>query len=105
MSSENRGLTERKKQILKAIVDAHIEGGGPVGSKYILQNQQLKCSSATIRNEMAELEEMGYLEQDEDVLSYALIPEVSKKFFEYRKAKKYGLDADHADSKLGVHAI
>lgn len=63
MSSGNRELTERKKQILKAIVDAHIEGGGPVGSKYILQNRQLTCSSATIRNEMAELEEMGYLEQ------------------------------------------
>lgn len=63
MSFENRGLSERKKQILKAIVNAHIEGGGPVGSKYILQNQQLSCSSATIRNEMAELEEMGYLEQ------------------------------------------
>ena len=63
MSSSERGLSERKKQILKAIVDAHIEGGGPVGSKYILQNQQLTCSSATIRNEMAELEEMGYLEQ------------------------------------------
>ncbi len=63
MSGENHGLSERKKQILKAIVDAHIEGGGPVGSKYILQNQQLACSSATIRNEMAELEEMGYLEQ------------------------------------------
>lgn len=63
MNSDNRELTERKKQILKAIVDAHIEGGEPVGSKYILQNQQLNCSSATIRNEMAELEEMGYLEQ------------------------------------------
>ena len=63
MNSGNRGLSERKKQILKAIVDAHIAGGGPVGSKYILQNQQLSCSSATIRNEMAELEEMGYLEQ------------------------------------------
>lgn len=63
MGTENRGLSERKKQILKAIVDAHIAGGGPVGSKYILQNQQLTCSSATIRNEMAELEEMGYLEQ------------------------------------------
>ena len=46
-----------------------------------------------------------YLEQDEDVLSYALFPEVSKKFFEYRKAKKYGLDADHADKALGVHTI
>ena len=63
MNSEKRGLSERKKQILKAIIDAHIEGGGPVGSKYILQSQQLTCSSATIRNEMAELEEMGYLEQ------------------------------------------
>ncbi len=56
-------LSERKKQILKAIVNAHIEDGGPIGSKSILQNQQLNCSSATIRNEMAELEEMGYLEQ------------------------------------------
>ena len=60
---EGHELSERKKQILKAIVDAHIAGGGPVGSKSILQQQHLNCSSATIRNEMAELEEMGYLEQ------------------------------------------
>ncbi len=63
MKEEKNGLSPRKMQILKAIVDAHIEGGEPVGSKYILQSQQLTCSSATIRNEMAELEEMGYLEQ------------------------------------------
>ncbi len=63
MKNDTHGLSERKKQILKAIVDAHIEGGEPVGSKYVLQNRQLNCSSATIRNEMAELEEMGYLEQ------------------------------------------
>ncbi len=54
-------LSERKKQILKAIVDAHIAGGEPIGSKVLMQ--QISCSSATIRNEMAELEEMGYLEQ------------------------------------------
>ena len=60
----------------------------------------LKPELETLRAEIA-----PYLEQDEDVLSYALFPEVSKKFFEYRKAKKYGLDADHADAKLGVHAI
>jgi heat-inducible transcriptional repressor len=42
-------------------VDAHIAGGEPVGSKVLMQ--QIACSSATIRNEMAELEEMGYLEQ------------------------------------------
>ena len=61
--SENGSLSERKKQILKAVVEAHIEGGEPVGSKYIVQNNLLSCSSATIRNEMAELEQLGYLEQ------------------------------------------
>ena len=56
-------LSERKKLILKAIVEAHIEGGEPIGSKYIMQNNLLTCSSATIRNEMAELEALGYLVQ------------------------------------------
>ena len=56
-------LSDRKKLILKAIVEAHIEGGEPVGSKYITQNNLLTCSSATIRNEMAELEQLGYLVQ------------------------------------------
>ena len=60
----------------------------------------LKPELEQLRAEIAQ-----YLEQDEDVLSYALFPEVSKKFFEFRKAKKYGLDADHADKSLGVHAI
>lgn len=63
MENVGRELSERKKQILKAIVDAHIEGGEPVGSKFLMQSKQITCSSATIRNEMAELEEMGYLEQ------------------------------------------
>lgn len=56
-------LSDRKKLILKAIVDAHIQHGEPVGSKFLTQNKQISCSSATIRNEMAELEELGYLEQ------------------------------------------
>ena len=59
MENVGRELSERKKQILKAIVDAHIEGGEPVGSKFLMQSKQITCSSATIRNEMAELEEMG----------------------------------------------
>ena len=60
---QKSGLSERKKRILKAIVDAHIVDGEPVGSKYIMQDEHLNCSSATIRNEMAELEALGYLEQ------------------------------------------
>lgn len=67
MESEKRGsekeLSGRKKQILKAIIEAHIELGEPVGSKYLTANKHINCSSATIRNEMAELESMGYLEQ------------------------------------------
>ncbi len=56
-------LTERKKMILKAVIEAHIALGEPVGSKFLMQNKQIAYSSATIRNEMAELEDMGYLEQ------------------------------------------
>ena len=50
-------------QILRAIVDAHISHGEPVGSKYLSQDVRIPASPATIRNEMAELEEMGYLVQ------------------------------------------
>ena len=56
-------LTPRKMQILKAVVDAHIKAGEPVGSKYLSQDMNISFSPATIRNEMAELEEMGYLVQ------------------------------------------
>lgn len=56
-------LTGRKKAILKAVVESYIENGDPVGSKSLQMLPGMKCSSATIRNEMAELEDMGYLEQ------------------------------------------
>ena len=46
-----------------------------------------------------------YLEQDEDVLSYALFEQVALKFFEYRKQQKYGIDATSADAASGVHSI
>ena len=46
-----------------------------------------------------------YIEQDEDVLSYALFEQVATKFFEYRKAKKYNLDADNGDKELEVHPV
>ncbi|GBF10123.1 heat-inducible transcriptional repressor HrcA [Tepidibacillus infernus] len=56
-------LTERQKKILKAIVTHYIESAEPVGSRSISKRQDIGFSSATIRNEMADLEEMGYLEQ------------------------------------------
>ena len=63
MATEKNELSDRKRLILKTIVEAHIRGGEPVGSKFITESKQLTCSSATIRNEMAELESLGYLEQ------------------------------------------
>ena len=54
-------LSERKKQILKAVVEHYIESAEPVGSKLLAQ--ELGVSSATVRNEFAELCELGYLEQ------------------------------------------
>ena len=56
-------LSERKKQILRAVVENYIQTAEPVGSKAIVASAGLKVSSATIRNEMAELENLGYLEQ------------------------------------------
>ena len=55
-------LSERKKQILKAIIGDYIHTAEPVGSKALTEGHALPFSSATIRNEMSELEEMGFLE-------------------------------------------
>ena len=56
-------LSSRKKQILKAIVEIYVKTAEPVGSKAIAAALKNSVSSATIRNEMAELEEQGYLEK------------------------------------------
>ena len=56
-------LTERKKKILRAIVDCYIQTAEPVGSKAIAAMPGMDVSSATVRNEMADLTELGYLEQ------------------------------------------
>ena len=56
-------LTERKKKVLRSIADLYIRTAEPVGSKAIAQLPDMNYSSATIRNEMAELTAMGYLEQ------------------------------------------
>lgn len=56
-------LTPRKKAILAEIVKAHIETGEPIGSKILSLRLKDSPSTATLRNEMSELSEMGYLEQ------------------------------------------
>lgn len=56
-------LDDRKLRILQAIIDDYIHTAEPVGSRTIAKKHELGLSSATIRNEMADLEEMGFLEQ------------------------------------------
>ena len=56
-------LTERKKKVLRSVVDLYIRTAEPVGSKALTELPDINYSSATIRNEMADLTAMGYLEQ------------------------------------------
>jgi heat-inducible transcriptional repressor len=56
-------LDDRKRRILQAIIDDYINTAEPIGSRTIARKHELGLSSATIRNEMADLEEMGYLAQ------------------------------------------
>ncbi len=60
----------------------------------------IKPELETLRKECAE-----WIEQEEDVLSYAQFGQVAVKFFEKRRAKKYNIDAEHADAKNGVHPL
>jgi heat shock gene repressor HrcA len=60
---EVMSIDDRKIKILQAIINDYIRTGDPVGSRTIAKNYNLGIGSATIRNEMADLEDMGYLEQ------------------------------------------
>ena len=54
-------LTERKLRILQAIIDDFVFSAEPIGSRTLSKKYDLGISPATIRNEMADLEELGYL--------------------------------------------
>jgi transcriptional regulator of heat shock response len=58
-----RDLNEREQQILQAVVHMYVTEAEPVGSRSIVKRFDLDLSPATVRNVMADLEELGYLEQ------------------------------------------
>lgn len=88
-------LNERKKLILQAIIDEYIGSAEPVGSRAISKKNELGLSSATIRNEMADLEEMGYLIQPHT--SAGRIPsDTGYRFYVNSLMKRY---------RMGVEAI
>ncbi len=97
MKLTDGSLSERKKLILRAIVDAHVENGEPVGSKYLTQSGIVTCSSATIRNEMAELEAMGYLEQPHT--SAGRVPsEAGYRFYVDSLVERYRITSNEVES-------
>ena len=70
--------------------------------------KQITCRPADlIKPELEKMREecKGYMEQDEDVLSYALFDKVAEKFFEQRKAAKYKVDSSVADKENKVYPV
>ncbi len=87
-----RALTERQARVLKAIVEDHIRHAGPVASEALVREHALGVSSATVRNEMAELESLGYIYQPHT--SAGRIPtDTGYRFF---------VDSSPADTRLGA---
>ena len=85
-------MDARKFRILQAIIDDYILTAIPVGSRTISKKYEMGLSSATIRNEMSDLEELGYLDQPH--VSAGRIP----------SAKAYRLYVDQLLSKTGPSA-
>lgn len=88
-------LSERKKQILKSIIDAYIDSGEPVGSKNLASYGNISLSPATIRNEMSELESLGYL--DKPHTSAGRVPSA--------QGYKFYVDQLNEDYRLGVEEL
>ncbi len=90
-------MSERKQKILKAIVDLYIRTAEPVGSKTIAAMPDMDFSSATIRNEMAELTNLGFLEQPHT--SAGRIPSpAGYRFYIDRLMQDYRLSVDETQS-------
>lgn len=76
--------------------------------KIIGDEERITCRPADlIPNELDKIkaEAAQYIEQDEDILTYAMFPQVAAKFFEYRKAQKYKIDPDMVDYNNRVHPL
>ena len=57
-------MTKRQEELLKMIIESYISDGEAIGSKQLIEKYNIKFSSATVRSEMAELENLGYLEKE-----------------------------------------
>ena len=88
-------LDARKRKILQAIIEEYIETAEPVSSGNLVKNGALRCSSATIRNEMADLEKIGFLEQ----------PHTSSGRIPSEKGYRYYVDELLRDDNISIEEI
>lgn len=102
-------ITKESRALLRGEYGQTVKPFNPeVQKKAIGDEEPITCRPADlIPNELETLEkEMEqYKWQDEDVLSYALFPQVAVEFFKYREAQKTKIDADAADTKNGVYPV
>lgn len=102
VTKESKGLLRGEYGKLPAPVDEEVR------KKCIGDDEIITCRPADLlepelpkyREEIKE-----YMEQEEDILSYALFPQVAPKFFEYRRAQKYKVDATMLDEENKVHPV
>ena len=94
-------MDDRKLKILRAIIDDYILTGVPVGSRTISRKYDMGLSSATIRNEMSDLEELGYLDQPH--VSAGRIPSAKAYRLYVDSLMKAGLIRDDSLESVGQH--
>ena len=96
-------LSDRKRKILQAIIHDYIETAEPVGSRTICKNHISDLSPATIRNEMADLEEMGYLIQPHT--SAGRIPsDVGYRFYVNSLMRRYQMSVEALEKMNAIMA-
>lgn len=95
-------LTARQTQILKSLVDEYIETAEPVGSEVLEKKYELGVSPATIRNEMAELTRMGYLNQPHTSAGRMPTPDAMKFYIDQLMEEKQMSLAEEVKAKEEV---
>lgn len=109
MGERYKMITKESKALLKGEYGQTVKPFNPeVQKKAIGDEEPITCRPADlIPNELESLEKemAGYKQQDEDVLSYALFPQVATEFFKYREAQKTKIDAAKADTENKVYPV
>ena len=109
MGERYKMVTKETRDVLSGKYGATVKPFNPeVQKKVIGDEKPITCRYADLlENELDSLEKeiAPYKEQDEDVLTYALFPQVAMDFFKYREAQKTGIDAKRADTEDGAYPV